>query len=87
MSARCGRIRLRRSESTNTTEVSESVSPYCSSEPVHQAFSGTAIAPAEAIAQKAIDHSGRLRIAMETRSPLRTPKRCSRAREIDATIR
>ena len=42
--------------------------------PVHHALSGTTIAPAAAAAQNAIDHSGKLRIAIATRSPLRTPK-------------
>ncbi len=61
--------------SAKTTLVPESASPYSSSSPVHQALSGTTTAPAAAAAQNATDHSGRLRIAIATRSPSTTPKR------------
>ena len=37
--------------------------------PVHHALSGTTTAPAAVAAQNAIDHSGKLRIAIATRSP------------------
>ena len=68
-SARWGRRRSRRAASTKATAVPESASPYWSSAPVHQALSGTTTPPAAAAPQKAMAHSGRLRMAMATRSP------------------
>ena len=65
--------RSSRSASTNTTLAPESRRPYSSSSAVHHAFSGTTIAPAAAAAQNAIDHSGKLRITIATRSPFSTP--------------
>ena len=67
--------RAARSASTKSTTEPESASPYSSSGPVHHAFSGTTTAPAAVAPQKASDHSGKLRMAMATRSPGCTPKR------------
>ena len=58
-----------------TTFEPESVMQYSSSGPLPQALIGTVMAPMAAAAQKAIDHSGKLRMAMATRSPLPMPKR------------
>ena len=49
-------------------------SAYPSSAPVHHEFSGTTIAPSSAAPQNPITNSGRLRMAMATRSPRCTPK-------------
>ena len=70
--------RSSRSPSTNTTFAPESRRPYSSSSAVHHAFSGTTIAPAAAAAQNAIDHSGKFRMTMATRSPFSTPYRSTR---------
>jgi hypothetical protein len=55
----------------------ESARPYSSSAPVHHVLSGTAMAPSETMAKKAAGHSGRLAMAIATRSPLATPSRPS----------
>ena len=70
--------RSSRSASTNTTLAPESRKPYSSSSAVHHALSGTTTAPAAAAAQNAIDHSGKLRITIATRSPFATPYRSTR---------
>ena len=69
--ARSARRRRRRSWRRNRS------STYSSSGPVLQALSGTAMAPARIAPKKATGHSGRLRMAMATRSPLATPRVCS----------
>src|SRR5712691_8087263 len=66
-------MRSKRSASANAILAPESFSAYSSSAPVHHALSGVAIAPASSVPKNAAGHSGRLRIAMATRSPLRTP--------------
>ena len=58
--------------------------PYWSSGLVHHALSGTTTPPAAAAPQKAMAHSGRLRMAMATRSPFSTPKRSRSARAMVA---
>ena len=70
-----GRRRSRRSPSATSTLQPESSRPNASSSPVHQALRGTTTAPAAAAAQNASAHSGKLRMAMATRSPFRTPSR------------
>ena len=62
--------RSSRSRSTIATFAPELMSPYSSSGPVHQALSKVATPPASRQPKKAAGHSGRLRIAMATRSPL-----------------
>ena len=69
----CSLRRPKRSSSAISTRAPESVSPYDSSGPVHHALSGTATAPIDTMAQNAIGNSGRLRMAMATRSPGFTP--------------
>ena len=59
--------------SATTTREPESVTQYASSRAVSQALSGTAMAPMPVTAQNATDHSGRLRMAIATRSPWRMP--------------
>jgi hypothetical protein len=78
--AKCGARRSIRSSSATSSFVPESCSPYSSSGPVHHAFSGTTIAPVAAAPKKAMGHSGKLRIAMATRSPFSTPKSSTSAR-------
>ena len=58
VSPRCGAMRSARSSSANRTTAPESLRPYASSGPVHQAFSGTVVAPTEMAAQNASAHSG-----------------------------
>ena len=50
-----------------------------------KALSGTATAPIETVAQNATTHSGRLRIAIATRSPRSTPMSVRRAASVDAS--
>ena len=85
--------RSRRSASTNTTLAPESRSPYASSSEVHHAFSGTTTAPTAAAAQNAIDHSGKFRMTIATRSPFSTPyrstsvcARCAAARKCCSNV-
>ena len=58
-----------------STLVPESDKPYSNSDPVHHALSGTTTAPTEAAPQNATSHSGKLRMAIATRSPFCTPYR------------
>ena len=57
-----------------TTFAPESSMAYCSSSALHQALTGTEIAPRHTVAQKVMTHSGRFRMAMATRSPGTTPR-------------
>ena len=50
-----------------------------SSSSVHQAFSDTDTAPIDKMAAKEMIHSGKLRIAIPTRSPFLIPKVCTSA--------
>ena len=72
-SARRGPSRSARLASTTARLEPESARQKASSSVDSQALSGTAMAPTPVTAQKATDHSGRLRMAIATRSPLRTP--------------
>ena len=56
----------------------ESPTAYSSSLSVHQALKETDTAPTERMAANDTIHSGRLRMAMATRSPLVMPKVCTR---------
>src|SRR5262249_22608401 len=67
------------SPSTMATFAPELLRPYCSSGPVHQALSRTAMPPVSRQPKKAAGHSGRLRMAMATRSPFFTPACCNAA--------
>ena len=60
------------------------MSPYASSSLVHHALSGTTTAPVTMAPQKAQTHSGRLRDAMATRSPLFTPRLTRRSAIVEA---
>src|SRR4051812_31796526 len=65
--------RSKRSPSATSTAGSASAIAKASSVLFQNAFSGVAIAPAMTDAKNTTDHSGTLRVAMATRSPLRTP--------------
>src|SRR5215469_7936685 len=60
---RWGSNLTKRSWSTKATAVPESARPYSSSADVHHALRGTITAPAVAAPQKAMAHSGKLRMA------------------------
>ena len=71
--------RSKRSPSATSTRGVASRIPNASSAPFQNALNATAIAPRDAAAKNAIDHSGTLRIAMATRSPFWTPKSSTNA--------
>ena len=71
--AQAVRVRSTRSGSATSTLAPESSRPKSSSSSVHHALSDTDTAPIEVAAAKLTTHSGRLRIAIATRSPGCTP--------------
>ena len=76
-----------RSGSQNSTLGARSASAACSSSRSPKLLSGAGIAPSRAVATKATAHSGRLRMAIATRSPGHTPALCSQLATASASAK